>query len=205
MNLTDYYNKQFGPDLLRIMNAEVYSQMKISMIVFSNRNNGFNKGKKLFQSFDNKEEFLISYFFTALLDQVMYTKLDHIYYDFQKLTKYPKIVGFLSSSNTNMSPENLLLLASYWSRDLDNFKVNINIFTEVFFNNIEAFLKNELFVDMSQYRIILKTMLVHLLEEKQSENHWCLSEKISPNTLAKYKDSIYNITSYIKQKLDEKL
>ncbi len=203
MDITSYYNKQFGSDLLSIMNAKVYSQEKISMTVFGHNKGGFRKGQRLFKNFTHKEEFLICYFFTTLLDQAMYTELNNEYYEFKKLTKYPKIVGLLSSSNNNMPPEQLLLLASYWSRDLQQFQVSLKVFTKYFYKDIENFFQNKLPIDIFQYRSLLKVMLVHLLDETMSENHWCLGDPLSAHTLVTYKDSICNITDHIKQNLDK--
>lgn len=193
MNIIEYYKNQFEVDIHIAMDKMPYSQEKLSITNFGNKSQN-----KIFKRFEYKEDFLLCYFYTTLLDQSAYNSLDD-YSGFQRLTNYPKCVGLFHSSNTNMPPELLLSLSIFWSDDLKLLETKIHEFTEYFFNDVECFIQERLLCSADEYFKLIGVIKGYLynLSNNLDNDNWCLKEPISSGSYELYKETVLYLVEFL--------
>lgn len=112
---TEYYTNRFGKDLIAVSDADPGWKGRISLVaVIPGAVNATPGQAKAFNSLPAKDRvlFLMSYFYSALLDQAIHATLREEYATFDHLAGYPKLVGILGSAYTNIHPANLLVAAT---------------------------------------------------------------------------------------------
>lgn len=123
MNPIEYYKKIFAGDIQSIQNVTPHEFKRyndrisiFSLVPGANHSlpGMFAKHAKAFQGLTHKRLFLFCFFFSVLIDQAIHSSLRIEHYFFDKLAKYPKIVGILSGFNSNIHPALLLLLATLY-------------------------------------------------------------------------------------------
>jgi len=211
MNITDYYEHLFSNDLTKLMDSSEFAKYKISMfslIEGSGSSSHFGHTRKAFLSIEDKPCFLMSYFYTTLIDQALHTydKLRHC--DFNNIAKYPKLVGILSSYNSNMHPSNLLLISLCYidSSDEEEYTNKFYQLTDYMVDDYENFIKN-IFpkythkLNTAEQLDMLKSVYAEIISSMSFN-----SVRRLYHTEMKYSVEVYmKWLSYIQSKFQEKL
>ena len=113
-----YYKEDFGQELLAIQNATTATIKDrisiVSLLPVEQYPGLLDENARVFKSLPSQRLFLFSYFFTSLIDQAIHSALreEHPYFD--RLARYPKLVGILATYHHNIHPGLLLLAATLY-------------------------------------------------------------------------------------------
>lgn len=119
----EYYNTRFGPQLIEVAKADSGWRDRISLVgLIPGAVNATPGQARSFASLDGKDRvlFLMSFFYSALLDQAIHSSLREEHPDFDHLSRYPKLVGILGSADTNLHPANLLVAVTLHMQTLSS-------------------------------------------------------------------------------------
>ncbi len=120
MTSVDYYKHYFQTDLLNI-NDTIDNYPGLSYHWLVSKSSG--KTRRAFLNTKSKMLFLFCYFYTTLIDQAIHSATNELHPDFQKISGYPKFVGIFHSSSSNMHPALLLLIATAYIDNEDEYEL----------------------------------------------------------------------------------
>jgi hypothetical protein len=118
-----YYEEDFGRELYAVQNATtatIKDSISIVSLLPTDKSPGLiDEHARAFKSQSSQLLFLFSYFFTTLIDQAIHSALreEHPYFD--RLARYPKLVGILATYHHNIHPALLLLVATLYTNEED--------------------------------------------------------------------------------------
>jgi hypothetical protein len=124
MNAIEYYNEQFGRELLMVMNSrhpDSTNRLSILSLADDARlpQGMFDDHAANFRRVESKPRFLFCYYFSALIDQAIHSRLRELHASFDHYARYPKFCGILGSYWTNFHPNLILLVATLYVRPED--------------------------------------------------------------------------------------
>ncbi len=129
----DYYNTLFGPQLLKVAQADSGWRDRISLVgLIPGATNATPGQARAFASLEGRHRvlFLMCYFYSALLDQAIHAGLREEHPAFNNLARYPKLVGILGSAWSNLHPANLLVAVTLHMQTLSSEAV-LTLFDEL--------------------------------------------------------------------------
>jgi len=147
VNILKYYEKEFKRDIKFLLNSDKNTWNRISMcslreldrqlpIFYGSVQNAFKKLK-------NKPYFLICYFYSVLLDQAIHSYSMELHCIFDNIAGYPKFVGMLQSYGSNFHPAILLCTSVLYTRNVDEFLNDFEVFTKYILNGYINFFNME--------------------------------------------------------------
>lgn len=123
VNPLEYYRNQFGRELLIVMDDQSTpgcNRLSILTLADDPRLNGaMAQQASRFRGLESKTRFLFCYYFSALIDQAIHCRLRELHAAFDHYARYPKFCGILGSYWTNLHPNFLLHMATFYVSSQD--------------------------------------------------------------------------------------
>jgi hypothetical protein len=141
-----YYREEFGAELQKVCRAS--SSRCISIVsllpdpIPGGGDGPLTRCAAAFCEVRSKPLFLFCYFFIALIDQAIHASLRQEHVHFDRLARYPKLVGILATACTNLHPAVLLLAATLYLDDseVDEATVHFECLADFFIEDYHVFL-----------------------------------------------------------------
>lgn len=164
-NIIKYYENSFHQDLNLLLHLTGNKLDRISIVSLMETMNApgfYGLVQKSFKKIPHKSFFLISYFYSVLLDQAIHSYDKDLHQDFDKIANYPKFVGILSSCSENFNPLFLLLISSKYVKNHDSIINDFKDFTKYIFKDYIDFFYNifpKYTLHLNQKQINIYTLL----------------------------------------------
>ena len=147
ISFEEYYKDYFQNDL-----KVLYSTIPESSLHHNGKETYTLQYERLTNKFNhleflgaNRKSFVVSLYFTVLIDQVFYTYFQPEYKVYKELTNSPKFIGnCLSSCRNNLHPQNILVAANKDSKSENVCIVEPLNFVPFLKESTSQFLKNHL-------------------------------------------------------------